>query len=100
MANDFEGRHVLITGGTRGIGLALAIRLAGEGARLSLNYLSREADAEQAISEVQAAGGQAVAIRGEVSQPDVSRLRHAPRGGQSICWFTPLEQAFQCMPVT
>ena len=36
MANDFEGRHVLITGGTRGIGLALAIRLAGEGARLSL----------------------------------------------------------------
>ena len=73
MANDFEGRHVLITGGTRGIGLALAIRLASEGARLSLNYLSREADAEQAISEVQAAGGQAVAIRGEVSQPDEAK---------------------------
>ena len=73
MANDFEGRHVLITGGTRGIGLALAIRLAGEGARLSLNYLSREADAEQAISEVQAAGGQGVAIRGEVSQPEEAK---------------------------
>ena len=39
--SDFSGRHVLITGGTRGIGKALAVMLAAEGAKLSLNYVSR-----------------------------------------------------------
>ncbi|MDP6445454.1 MAG: SDR family oxidoreductase [Pirellulaceae bacterium] len=69
MANDFSQKHVLITGGTRGIGLACALRLAGEGARLTLNYHSREDDAHQAVAAVEAAGGQAFAVAGDVSQP-------------------------------
>ena len=60
--SDFEGKHVLITGGTRGIGKATAVRLGSEGARLSLNYLSRKSDADQAASEVQAVGATAITI--------------------------------------
>ena len=52
--SDFEGKTVLITGGTRGIGRALAVRLAGEGARLALNYLSRGPDAEEVAAEIRA----------------------------------------------
>ena len=46
MPSGFQDKTVLITGGTRGIGRALAIRLAGEGANVALNYLSRADDAE------------------------------------------------------
>ncbi len=75
MASDFENKTVLITGGTRGIGRALAIRLAGEGARLALNYYSRSDDAQQTVEEIEAAGGKAIAIQGDVSQPeDAARI--------------------------
>ena len=70
LSNDFQDKHVLITGGTRGIGLALALRLAAEGAKLSLNYFSREADAAKAVAAVQAAGGTATAIPGDVACPE------------------------------
>jgi len=68
--SDFAGRHVLITGGTRGIGKALAVMLAGDGAKLSLNYVSRAEDAAVAVGEVEAAGGQGVAVAGDVSTPE------------------------------
>ena len=67
---EFTGRHVLITGGTRGIGRALAASLAADGARLSLNYVSRHEEAEAAVGEVESAGGQATAIAGDVSTPE------------------------------
>lgn len=66
---DFREKVVLITGGTRGIGKALAIRLAGEGARVALNYKSREDEAEQTKAEIEASGGQVVTICGDVSTP-------------------------------
>ena len=52
--SDFAGRHVLITGGTRGIGKSLAVMLAAEGARLSLNYVSRAEDAAAADESAEA----------------------------------------------
>jgi len=67
---SFEGKHVLITGGTRGIGKALGIRLASEGASVSLNYLSRDEDAVATVEEIQAGGGKAVAVKGDNSLPD------------------------------
>ena len=67
--SDFQNKNVLITGGTRGIGRALAIRLAGEGARVALNYYSRSEEADETQREIEAIGGDSVAIRGDVSQP-------------------------------
>ena len=73
MASDFEGKVVLVTGGTRGIGKALALQLAEEGALLALNYMSRSSDAEQTVAEVEEHGARAIAIAGDVSQPDAAR---------------------------
>ncbi|MFP6602269.1 MAG: SDR family NAD(P)-dependent oxidoreductase, partial [Pirellulaceae bacterium] len=67
---DFQDKVVLITGGTRGIGKALALRLASEGARLAMNYLSRTDQAEQTLQELESAGGQGVIVPGDVSTPE------------------------------
>ena len=67
--SDFKNKTVLITGGTRGIGLALAVRLAAEGAKLALNYVSRDEDAQAAADQVVAAGGQAITLKGDVASP-------------------------------
>ena len=67
---NFSGKTVLITGGTRGIGKAAAIRLASEGAKLALSYHSRSEDANDTIAEIQAAGGEAIAVGGDVAKPD------------------------------
>jgi 3-oxoacyl-[acyl-carrier protein] reductase len=68
--SDFSGKTVLITGGTRGIGKAVARRLASEGANVAANYLSRRDDAESMQDEIEQAGGQCVIIAGDVSQPE------------------------------
>jgi len=60
-------RTAFVTGGTRGIGKALALQLADEGASLALNYMSRSEDAEQTVAEIEARGARAVAIAGDVS---------------------------------
>ena len=41
MESDFSGKTILVTGGSRGIGRAAALRLGSEGARVAVNYVSR-----------------------------------------------------------
>jgi len=66
------GSSVLVTGGTRGIGLAIAQRLVRDGAtRAVLGYMRNDAAAEQAAEIVGAAGAEVVLVRGEVSKPGV-----------------------------
>jgi NAD(P)-dependent dehydrogenase (short-subunit alcohol dehydrogenase family) len=60
-------KTILITGGTRGIGLATALLCARSGWSLGLNYRRDRLAAEQAIREVRGAGGQATALPGDVS---------------------------------
>lgn len=72
MENDFKNKHVLITGGTRGIGKALATRLATEGAKLSLNYFSRDEDAQQTVNHINGQGGEAFAIIGDNASPETA----------------------------
>src|SRR5438094_3706623 len=68
----FEGRSVLVTGGTRGIGKAIALRLAGDGAaRVALGYLRIDSAAVAAADEVRSAGAEPMLVRGNVASEKV-----------------------------
>ncbi len=66
---------VLITGSSRGIGAAIAQSAARAGAKIVVNYAGRQADADAVVASIGQAGGEALAVQADVSQPaDVKRL--------------------------
>ena len=69
MTKKLEGKVALVTGSGRGIGRAIAIKLAGEGARVVINDLDAGPAAE-VVDAIRAAGGEAVACAGSVAAPD------------------------------
>ena len=65
----------LVTGASKGIGAAIAKHLAAAGASVVVNYSSSKAGADAVVAEIKAAGGQAVAVQGDVSKPaDITRF--------------------------
>lgn len=60
------GRVALVTGASRGIGKAIALALAKEGARVAINYAHQADKAEEVVREIEALGGQALAVRADV----------------------------------
>jgi 3-oxoacyl-[acyl-carrier protein] reductase len=62
-----ESRVALVTGGSRGIGRAIAGVLASEGAAVAVNFRSGEAEAAEVVAAIEDAGGRAIAIGGDVS---------------------------------
>ena len=75
MSDAFANRVALVTGGSRGIGRATALRLAREGADVAISYASRTHDAEQVVAEIQALGRKAICVACNVARPDdVHRL--------------------------
>lgn len=62
-----SGQRALVTGASRGIGRAVALRLASEGASVALNYNSGQQEAEGVAAEITAAGGSAVTLQGNVA---------------------------------
>jgi enoyl-[acyl-carrier protein] reductase III len=78
-----DGRAVLVTGGTRGIGKAIALRFASLGARkVALGYLRNDSAAESAADELRAAGAEPVLVRGNVASDRVVEefASHGPYG--------------------
>jgi 3-oxoacyl-[acyl-carrier protein] reductase len=65
---DLRGRIALVTGGSRGIGAAIALALAESGATVAVNYRKRAADAEAVVADIKSKGGRAVATSADVSQ--------------------------------
>jgi 3-oxoacyl-[acyl-carrier protein] reductase len=74
---DLSSRTALITGGSRGIGRATADLLARAGARVAINYVRDEKAANAAVREIRAAGGEAMALAGDVA--DVEQARQLVR---------------------
>ena len=68
---DLSGKKALVTGGSRGVGLATARLLAQAGADVGISYHSREAAAQSAVEELQGFGVRAWAEGGDVSNPEV-----------------------------
>ena len=72
-------RAAIVTGGSRGIGAAIARRLAQDGIAVAINYASGRAAADALVAEVEAAGGHAIAVQADLAAPATPpRLFDAP----------------------
>jgi len=65
----FKNKKALITGGSRGIGRAIALRLAEEGADVAIVFVKDETSANKTVEEIKELGREAIAVKGDVSDP-------------------------------
>ena len=73
--NEFNGRVALVTGGSRGIGRAIALQLAREGSDVAISYASRPGPAEKTRIEIESLGRKSIAVSCNVAcQDDVDQL--------------------------
>ena len=64
---DLTGKSALVTGGSRGIGKAISLALAGQGAAVAVNYVANEDAADELVAEITGNGGKAIALQGDVA---------------------------------
>lgn len=70
-----KDKVALVTGSSQGIGRAIALSFAGEGAAVAVDYRSHPEEAESVVEEIEGSGGRALAVRADVSDPgDVRNL--------------------------
>ncbi|WP_213979843.1 SDR family NAD(P)-dependent oxidoreductase [Sphingomonas sp. dw_22] len=72
MARLLEGKTILVTGASAGIGRAVAIGAAEHGANVAINYHRDDAGAESCVAEIRERGRRAIAVKGDVADPDTA----------------------------
>lgn len=68
-----DGKKALVTGASRGIGRAIAVELAKEGAAVAINYQSSDAKAQEVVDEITKGGGKAILAKANLSDPASAR---------------------------
>ena len=73
MSKKLEGKIALITGGSRGIGAAIAKRLSADGANVAITYTKGAEAAASVVEEIERAGGKAIAIQADAADAEASK---------------------------
>ena len=82
MERALAGKTALVTGGSRGLGQAIAEKLAGEGALVAVNYAENHAAADATVARIAVAGGQAFAVQARLGgEAGAVKLAKSDRGG-------------------
>ena len=68
----FANQTALVTGGSRGIGRAIVLALAGQGAKVAFNYRGNKDAADSLAAEIAALGGTSMALKGDVADPETA----------------------------
>jgi 3-oxoacyl-[acyl-carrier protein] reductase len=69
-AKELEGKVSLVTGASRGLGRAIAVRLASVGSKIAVNYLASDAEAATAVREIEDCGGEALLVKANVADSE------------------------------
>jgi 3-oxoacyl-[acyl-carrier protein] reductase len=67
---NLQGKVALVTGASKGIGAAIALELASKGASVAVNYAGSKSGADKVVAQIKAAGGTAIAVQADLSNPD------------------------------
>jgi len=68
--SKLKGKIAVVTGGSRDIGRAISVKLANEGAKVVVNYYNSESGAKETVAEIKSYGGEAIAVKADVSKLD------------------------------